>query len=90
MKALMIGVLVGALAACDRPASTAVQPVASPSSAALTDVQRQILALPPAQLKGVLFRTTSQLRDVLDPDTDFSARQSRLKRAFADGTFHAA
>jgi hypothetical protein len=40
--------------------------------------------------EGILLRTTSQLADVLNPDTDFSARQSRLKRAFADGTFHAA
>lgn len=39
---------------------------------------------------GMLFRTTSQLKDVLDPDADFAVRQSRLKRAFADGTFHAA
>ena len=40
--------------------------------------------------EGILLRTTSQLADVLNPDTDCSARQSRLKRAFADGTFHAA
>lgn len=40
--------------------------------------------------EGVLFRTSSQLQDVLAPEAEFSARQSRLKRAFADGTFHTA
>jgi hypothetical protein len=40
--------------------------------------------------EGVLFRTSSPLMHALDPDAGFSARQSRLKHACADGTFHAA
>lgn len=38
--------------------------------------------------EGVLFRITSQLGDVLQAGSEFSERRSRLKRAFANGTFH--
>ncbi len=38
--------------------------------------------------QGVLFRATSQLGDALLAGSDFSERQSHLKRAFSDGTFH--
>ena len=36
---------------------------------------------------GMLFRTTSQLGDVLQAEFEFSERQAQLKRAFAEGTF---